>query len=68
MESGRSRSAYVFFTFHLPRPASGPPPFHFVRPLGLGTTGFVGDWWRIADYKLLLCLNTNKSFVSRQSI
>ena len=28
MESGRSRSAYGFFTFHLPRPASGPAPFH----------------------------------------
>ena len=28
MESGMSRSAYGFFTFHLPRPASGPAPFH----------------------------------------
>jgi len=46
VESGRSRSAYGFFTFHLPRPASGPVPFHLVRPPGLGTTGFVGDWLR----------------------
>jgi hypothetical protein len=28
VENGRSRSAYGFFTFHLPRPASGPAPFH----------------------------------------
>jgi len=42
----RTLDANYLSTSHLPRPASGPAPFHLVRPLGLVATGFVGDWWR----------------------
>jgi hypothetical protein len=38
----RTLDANYLSTFHLPRPASGPAPFHLVRPLGLG----LRDWWR----------------------
>ena len=49
MESERSRSAYGFFTFHLPRPASGPAPFHLSSGPALRVLLGIGGGLRITN-------------------
>ena len=46
----RTLEANYLSTFHLPRPASGPAPFHLVRPLGLGLRVLLGIGGGLKDY------------------
>ena len=43
---GKWKVALCLWFFHLP-----PAPFHLARPPGVGTTRFVGNWWRSKKIK-----------------
>ena len=46
----RTLDANYLSTFHLPRPVSGPAPFHLVRPPGLGLRFLLGIGSGLRDY------------------